>query len=217
VLAHVLERATDRSLPELLSQQIFNPLGMCDTAFSVADSERNRLLPMYGMRDLDEPMPADPPAHVLRPMDVESGYPSKPAANFVRGGHGLFSTVDDYCRFMPVLLAGKAADGQALLSAPMVNMMWQNRIPQNQRPLQIGPNVLPGYGWNLFGRVMLDTGESMKLTAAGEGGWAGAASTHFWVDRELQMTGVVMAQFLGSGVGLGDEMQTAAYQCFMTP
>ena len=217
VLAHVLEHAAGQALPELLSEQIFNPLGMCDTAFSVADNERHRLLPMYGMRDLDEPMPADPPAHVLQPMDVESGYPSTPAANFVRGGHGLFSTVDDYCRFMPVLLDGKAADGQALLSAPMVNMMWQNRIPQKQRPLQIGPNVLPGYGWNLFGRVMLDTGESMKLTAAGEGGWAGAASTHFWVDRELQMTGVVMAQFLGSGVGLGDEMQTAAYQCFMTP
>jgi len=202
VLAHVLEVVTGQNLAELLKARIFDPLDMPDTAFSVANDALDRLM-------------ADPPPQVLKPMDVESGYPSRYTESFARGGHGLFSTIEDYSHFAHVLLDGKSADGDVLLSAPMVNMMWQNRIPAAQRPLSIGPNEIYGYGWNLFGRVMLDTGAAMQLTASDEGGWAGAASTHFWVDRHAQMTGIVMTQFLGSSIGLGAEMQSAAYQAFV--
>ena len=97
----------------------------------------------------------------------------------------------------------------------MVDMMWQNRIPDAQRPLAIGLLPLSGYGWNLFGRVMTDTGQALSLTGVGEGGWAGAASTYCWVDRERQLSGVVMTQYLGATVPGGDSIKSAAYQALV--
>ena len=59
---------------------------------------------------------------------------------------------------------------------------------------------------------MLDTGQAMSLTGEGEFGWAGAASTHFWVDPVENLTGVILTQYLGSALPLADIMRTAAYQ-----
>ena len=94
----------------------------------------------------------------------------------------------------------------------MPQMLQVNRLPAAQLPLQIGPNHLAGYGWGLIGRVMLDRGQGQTLTGDGEFGWAGAASTHFWVDAQRRMTGVIMTQFLGASLSLSDDMRMAAYQ-----
>ena len=52
----------------------------------------------------------------------------------------------------------------------------------------------------------------MTFTGLGEGGWAGAATTFFWADREEDMAGVVMTQHLGSLSPMGFDMRAAAYQ-----
>ncbi len=211
VLARVLEIATGSSLSELLVSRIFKPCRMISTGFSVSSSGQHRLLPMFGQRLLGSEMTLITDPQRLHPLNVDSSHPVH-SSTFERGGHGLYSTTDDYMRFLPVLMTGKTADGEALLSAPMVDMMWSNRIPQIQLPLSIGPNVLAGYGWTLFGRVMMNPGQAMFLTATGEGGWAGAAATYFWVDREAELSGVVMTQYLGATVPIGDYFRTAAYQ-----
>ena len=72
--------------------------------------------------------------------------------------------------------------------------------------------VLAGYGWGLGVRVMTDLGQAQSLTGLGELGWAGAATTYFWVDPAEAMVGVVMTQYLGSMIPLSDDMRTAAYQ-----
>ena len=90
--------------------------------------------------------------------------------------------------------------------------MWTNRIPESQQPLRLGPVALPGYGFGLAGRVMTDTGRAMSLTSIGECGWAGAASTYFWIDPAEDMVGVVMSQYLGSQLPLADDMRVAVYQ-----
>ena len=90
--------------------------------------------------------------------------------------------------------------------------MLRNRIPAGQLPIRIGTLPLAGYGWGLGVRLMLDTGQAMSLTGEGEFGWAGAASTHFWVDPVENLTGVILTQYLGSALPLADIMRTAAYQ-----
>ena len=47
-------------------------------------------------------------------------------------------------------------------------------------------------------------------------GWAGAASTFFWVDPDKQITGVIMTQFIGSNYLLADDMMTAFYGSLRT-
>lgn len=214
VLARVLEVVSGQSLPQLLAERLFGPCGMKDTAFTVPADQQHRLMPMFGQKVLGDPMTIITESQRLRAMNVDNAYPND-ADSFVRGGLGLFSTADDYMRFLPVLMTGRTGDGQALLSTPMVEMMWANRIPDSQRPLTVGIIPLPGYGWNLFGRVMTDTGQALSLTGVGEGGWAGAASTYFWVDRNSQLSGVVMTQYLGATVPVGDSIKSAAYQAML--
>ena len=181
VLAHVCQRATGQSMTALLDEYIFSPLGMTDTGYRVPPDKQNRLMSMYGVGDLRAIPALDPIPQELLPMDVDDMHPLD-HANFQRGGHGLYSTLADYSAFASMLVNGKAASGETILSSQMHKMLQANRIPSEQLPLRIGPNVLPGYGWGLVGRVMLDQGQALGLTAQGEFGWAGAAATYFWVD-----------------------------------
>jgi len=212
VLAHVIERATGRGIDELLVESIFGPLGMTDTAYHVPDAKRSRLMSMYGVADVSEFAPLKPRPHELSPADVEAMYPSNRPGQFRRGGHGLYSTLDDYAKFARMLLTGKTPDGKTLLSRKMLELMRTNRIPANQLPLTIGMNPLRGYGWGLGVRVMIDPGRAMSLCTVGEFGWSGAASTYFWVDPVESMIGLVMTQYLGSMLPLADDMRSAAYQ-----
>ena len=59
---------------------------------------------------------------------------------------------------------------------------------------------------------MMNPGQAMSLTNNGEFGWAGAASTYFWVDPSENMVGVIMTQYLGSILPMSEEMRVAAYQ-----
>jgi len=211
VLAHVVERAADRPLDELLDEYLFTPLGMEDTAFHVPEEKRDRLMPMFGVTDISEFAPLHPRPQELTPADVSEMYPCD-RADFRRGGHGLFSTAADYARFARFLQTGRDADGNVLLSRKMLEMMRANRIPPSQLPLTIGMNVLPGYGWGLGVRVMLDVGQAMALTGQGELGWAGAASTYFFVDPAEEFLGVFMTQYLGAMLPLNEELRAAAYQ-----
>ena len=211
VLAHVLECVTGKSLYELLKERLFDPLNMQETAFFVKPDQQHRLLSLYGVRDIGQEAIFTTEPNRLELIDAERGYPSD-SSTFERGGHGLFSTLADYYRFLQVVMDGTSESGEVLLSVPMVNMMWRNRIPQSQMPLAIGHSQMPGYGWNLFGRVMLDTGFAFNLSSDGEGGWSGAASTYFWVDRTMNFRGIVMSQYQGSTTPLGTEMQAMAYQ-----
>jgi len=214
VLARVMEIASGKSLQQLLDELIFTPCRMSDTGFDVTTENAERLLPMFGQRDLGEVMLNRSGPQELTPLDVDRGHPSS-SATFARGGHGLYSSADDYLKFMHVLFAGKTTEGEVLLSAPMVEMMWKDRIPPAQQPMKIAENELGGYGWNLFGRVLIDSGQAGFLSGVGEGGWAGAAATYFWVDRQHQLSGLSMTQYLGSSVPLGDIIRSAAYQALV--
>jgi CubicO group peptidase (beta-lactamase class C family) len=211
VLAHVIERATERPLDQLLQELIFAPLGMEDTAFFVPEAQRGRLMPMFGVKDISEFAPLHPRPQQLTPADVEDMYPSH-SRSFRRGGHGLYSTLKDYARFACMLLDGRTRDGRVLLGRKTLEMLRANRIPPEQLPLTIGMNALPGYGWGLGVRVMLDVGQAMALTGQGELGWAGAASTYFFVDPAESLYGVFMTQYLGATLPLNEELRTAAYQ-----
>ncbi len=212
VLAHCCEKATGQSMRELLKEYIFEPLNMDDTDYFVPADKQSRLMPMFGIEAISDMPALDPPqTQELTPSDVEEMYPSN-KEDFVRGGHGLYSTLADYTKFARMLLTGRCPGGEVILSRTMLTMLQTNRIPAEQLPLKIGLNPLHGYGWGLGVRVMMDVGKSLSLTGDGEFGWAGAASTYFWVDPREEMIGVIMTQYLGSILPLSDDMRTAAYQ-----
>lgn len=216
VLAHVIENVTNKSLPELLSELIFKPLGMQDTAFHVASDKQERLLPMYGPRDLGDVVVESTEPNQLTQIDVNNSYPFSEDADFYRGGHGLFSTLSDYMKFMYVLQHGASPDGQRFMADATLNEMWTDQLDAKLLPIGVGFNLMMGYSWNLAGRLMINTDEAQFKTVHGEGGWSGAASTYFWIDKANDISGIVMTQYLGSTTPLGLSMMSAAYANWLT-
>ena len=92
-------RIEDKPLSQVLSERIFGPVGMPDTGFSVGPTGRQRAATMY---QLDE-------NGTLRHDSMGPAPISDPP--LCSGGAGLWSTADDYLRFVRMLLAGGALDG----------------------------------------------------------------------------------------------------------
>jgi len=210
LLGGILEQVTDTPLDQFLQSELFDPLDMSSTGYQVHPSDQQMIKPMFGTRNLSAPMDPQDTHQTLVPLDVSRSYPSDSDQGFRRGGIGLFSTMTDYLRFCEFLRTGQTADGKNLIGPGLHEQMWQNRLEPHERPISIGPNQYCGYGWNLMGRVMVDTDKAPVPANLGEGGWAGAASTYFWIDRQRKLSGVVLSQYLGASVKLGQEIQTAA-------
>ncbi len=211
VLGRLVEVVSGKKLSDILDEYITGPLAMKDTGFMVPKKERSRIMAMFGRDDLDYLMDFDDQPQKLVPADLSQQYPADDP-HFRRGGYGLFSTLDDYVRFARFLATGLGPKGERMISRKMMELMWTNRIPESQQPLHIGPINLAGYGFGLAGRVLIKPGEALGLTSLGECGWAGAASTYFWIDPAEDMIGVVMAQYLGSKLPIGDDIRNAVYQ-----
>ena len=192
-----------------MHEQILAPLEMKDTAFSVSKTNATKIMPMHGDTDANKLISFQQAP--LKLVDAEKSHPSNGEFINLRGGTGLFSTIDDYQLFCNFLLSGKDKNGTPLISKTMHDFMLTNRISDQMLPLRLGPIALSGYGWNLIGRVMTDKGLAMSLTENGELGWSGAASTYFWVDRENHLTGIIMTQYIGGYITIADDFRATSY------
>jgi CubicO group peptidase (beta-lactamase class C family) len=92
----LIARATGMSFGDALHERICEPLGMKDTAFSVAGENISRLATAYQRDDATGEIVVE---------DGPDGYWSRPPV-FEDGGGGLVSTASDYLAFASALLAG---------------------------------------------------------------------------------------------------------------
>jgi CubicO group peptidase (beta-lactamase class C family) len=218
VAARVIEVISGRPLGAFLSERLFEPLGMTDTAFGVPPEKRSRVAAMYGRPDLIAAGPtmgsefAAWMKGVNDRLDVSKSYPVDSPDVFVRGGHGLFSTIGDYFRFAQMLANGGELDGARILGRKTLELMHANHVPASLLPLEIGGLPLPGYGFGLGSRVLLDVAQSGAPGSVGEFGWSGAAKTHYWVDPKEELVGLFMTQSMMSFDLPEFDLRALAYQ-----
>jgi CubicO group peptidase (beta-lactamase class C family) len=218
VAARVIEVISGRPLGVFLRERLFEPLGMTDTAFGVPPEKQARVAAMYGRPDL---LAAGPTMGsefaawmkgVNDRLDVSKSYPVDSPDVFERGGHGLFSTIGDYFRFAQMLANGGEFDGERVIGRKTLELMHANYVPAALLPLEIGGLPLPGYGFGLGSRVLLDVAQSGAPGSAGEFGWSGAAKTHYWVDPKEQLVGLFMTQSMMSFDLPEFDLRALAYQ-----
>ncbi len=221
VAARLIEIMSGQSLGDFLSTRMFQPLGMTDTGFGVADSELGRLSAMYGLPDLvgrdydATQLVAAATSGFNERIDVSETYPTGTPDVFQRGGLGLFSTTGDYFRFAQMLLNGGQLDGERLIGRKTLELMHRNHIPAALLPFEIMGMPVRGMGFGLGSRVLLDTAESAGTGSDGEYGWAGAAKTYYWVDPAEELVGVFMTQYM-TGVELPDrDFRSLVYQAII--
>src|SRR5262249_46696073 len=97
VVGRLIEVISRMPLADFLTQRIFKPLGMVDTAFDVPPEKSNRLAQIYSSGNLYGPV-------AVKPDEVPAiGDVTKPTSAPL-GGAGLISTLTDYLSFCNCLI-----------------------------------------------------------------------------------------------------------------
>lgn len=222
VVARLVEVMSGKPFDVYLKEALFEPLGMQDTGFFVPEDKHERFAAMYGRNEfLESDMTfsrwagLDIPAESRRLYGAKDCLESKPH-NILRGGHGLVSSAQDYFKFCQMLLNGGSFNGQRILSRKTIELMTANHLPASFLPYEIGGNPWLGYGYGLGFRTLMDIGAAQLPGSLGEFGWAGAASTYFWIDPKEELIGVMMTQSQPSGLFLVNQaFRTMAYQAII--
>jgi CubicO group peptidase (beta-lactamase class C family) len=205
VVGHLVELISDVSLGEFFEENIFQPLGMEDTTFTVPTEKVDRFATLYGKTD-EGP---------LGLIDVATGgdYFN---TRLESGGAGLVSTASDYLRFAQFVLNRGELDGVRLLGPRTVELMTSNHLPAALMPIAMGEEQMPGFGFGLGFSVMMDVALSGWMGSVGLHGWGGWASTHFWVDPQEQVIGILMTQYIPSGTyPIRTDFRTLVYQALV--
>jgi CubicO group peptidase (beta-lactamase class C family) len=186
VLGIALSRIEDKTLSDVLSERIFEPLGMVDTGFGVGPKGRRRAATMYKL-DADNVLSHD----VMGPAPIEP-------PTLCSGGAGLWSTADDYLRFARMLLAGGALDGVRALSEDSVRLMRTDRLTAEQKRYPfLGMPYWVGRGFGLNLAVVTDPAKSRQLFGPGGPGtftWPGAYGTWWQADPSADLVLLYLIQ-----------------------
>lgn len=179
VLGAVIECASEQKLDEYVTESILKPLGMMDTHFFLPAEKKYRLAVMYGETKT---------GRLERLPNIAQGYnvnfPIEGAKTYFSGGSGLSSTVEDYAKFMQMILNDGSFAGKQILKPESVKEMTTNQIGN----LNVGKNKF-GLGFEIA------TSDGLKNSAkVGKLSWGGAFNTTFWIDPERKSIAVLMTQ-----------------------
>ena len=197
ILGRVIEVASGQTLPDFLQQRILGPLGMIDTAFSVAPGKTARFANSYTKK---------PEGLVIADDARQSPFLSPPAAP--SGGGGLTSTADDYLRFANMLLNEGELDGVRLLGPETVRLMRANHLSEKVTEAR-------GAGFGLGFGVDIVTGSRGYYGGPGTFHWSGADRTHFWVDPANRIIGLSMTQMEPFDTNFEEDMRALTYQALV--
>jgi CubicO group peptidase (beta-lactamase class C family) len=194
VLGMIVEKITGEPLETCFQERIFKPLRMVDTSYAVPVSKQARV-PTWHQR-----------VNGLLQEQRRTKILSTPTAPF-GGDGGLYSTVEDYGKFVRMLINGGSFGSVKILSTRSVKMMGENNIGSIFVELQPGADKsltrpFPlGAGHDKFGlgfQIAAKTNDPQdaKFRSEGSMSWAGLFNTEFWIDPVKQIGGIQMMQVL---------------------
>ena len=208
-VGRMVEEVSGQTLDRYFDEHICGPLGMDSTAFSLSDQMQARRAAI----------------HTRRPdgsLTVAEAAPS-PQPEHLSGGGGLFSTVEDYCRFLQMILGRGRRLGVEVLRPSTVDQMTANHIgdlrvvalltamPERSNDAEFFPGVAKTWG------LTFQINEEPLPTGRPAGGlmWAGIANSFFWIDMHNQVAGTYISQQLPFGDArsyqLYADIETATY------
>ena len=205
----MVEAVSGLSLGEYFAENITGPLGMSDTAFRISDDMRSRISAMHAR--MEDGSLVEMPFEIPQDPEMEMG------------GGGLYSTLDDYCRFLAMMLNGGSLNGTQIVS-PQTHQQMVSNAMGNLRvtklhtaipPYSNDAEFFPGLdkSWGLTFQI----NEEPAPTGRPAGGlmWAGLANSYFWIDLQNQVAGCYISQLVPfadpRSYALHEAIETATY------
>jgi CubicO group peptidase (beta-lactamase class C family) len=192
VCGYLVQKISGQPFEQFLQQRIIGPLGMVDTAFTIAPDKVERFAACYRRDEAGRLELADDP--------LASSYARTPALH--SGGGGLVSTMADYLRFCEMLRRGGELDGVRLLGPRTLALMHLNHLPGGKDLTQLAIGLFSettneGVGFGLGFATTLGEVQAGVL-GPGDFYWGGMASTLFWVDPKEDLVVIFLTQLIPS-------------------
>jgi len=188
-LGQVVEAVDGRRIDVFCQAEIFDPLGMSDTAFE-PDALAGRLcdVSIRGEDGHFGPFELAPPPH----------------PEVYGMGHALYSTAPDYMRFARTILNGGDLDGNRILSAEALATMLSDQMRglRFEKMVSVAPPLtadfdpFPDTPVGHSFAFMRNDADIPGKRAAGSQSWAGVCNTHYWIDPARDVCAVIMTQSL---------------------
>ena len=102
--------------------------------------------------------------------------------SYTCAGAGLAGSIEDYFKFAEMLRMGGTANGVEIVNSNIFPLIYKMYVPQEFMPKDCN------HSWGLGVRVT----NGDPYLPDGSFGWSGAYGTHFWIDRENQITAIYM-------------------------
>ena len=202
----VVEGIRGKSLGDVLKEQVFEPLGMKDIAFTRTESMKSRTATIHA-RNADGS---------LTPMN-DFALPDNPEVEMA--GHGLYATVPEYMKFIRMWLNDGDGPNGRVLQKETVEQAVRNGL-QSHHKVTVLPGVIPslsndaeffpGLAKSWSYTFMVNDEEAPTGRPAGAIGWAGLANLFYWIDRKNGFGGYWATQILP----FGDAVSFGAYMDF---
>ncbi len=184
----MVEQVSGMSIGRYLQENLFAPLKMTSTSFKLSADQRGRLAGMH----------ARGPDGAVAPFPLE--MPQEP--EFEMSGGALYSTVQDYLRFMQMIMGSGSLDGVRVLRPETVAEMATNQVGDMDcgRASTVMPEVtnntdfFPGQpqGWGLS--FLINKAPGPDGRAAGSLAWAGLSNAYYWIDLKRGISAVLATQ-----------------------
>jgi len=189
VLGDVIEKLSGQSIDAFLESRIFRPLGMIDTGYTVPPEKHVRVVTLHQKKNGRINESPNPTTLAVQP----------------RGDGRLFSTANDYCRFVQMILNHGRLGSTRLLKEETVREMSRNQTGSVRVRLQPAANTdytkpFPmGAGedvWGLGFQLAAPTKSDPALRRPGSMSWAGINNTFFWIDPKEGIGVIILMQML---------------------
>lgn len=188
ILGRIVEVASGESFDVYLEENIFDPLGMTDSAFWVPAEKQSRFAALYEATEDRQGMTG-------AEVDGYRTYSERPA--MASGGGGMVGTALDYYRFAQALLNDGELDGVRILSEASAHEIKRDHLgPEfGETPLTLGLMPGTGLGFGYSGSVVRE-GAMPLFGNPGTYWWGGYASTDFWIDPQADLVGIICTQLI---------------------
>jgi len=201
VLGLVAERATGKSLKQLVAERVTEPMKIEGLQYGFPANEK--LTPTFTGRDSILRKAKRGELDIFGPdvPDYDLNHP------LYFGGEGMVATADGYADFIRMLLKRGELNGHRFLNKETVENIY---APHTQLDSPYGYN-----GYNLW-----ISSDSMRILETGEAGlWIGGGyeCTYFWADPKRNFVAVIMSQnneVVPHGYDLNYQFSGALYKQF---
>ena len=194
MIGRLIEVWSGKRLDEYLAEAVFEPLEMKDTSFSVPENKRGRFASCH--------------THKSGKLAVADSYKASEynkGFEFLSGGGGLVSTIDDYSKFCLMLVNGGQLDGKRVLKSRTVELMFTDQLSEAEGDFKFGLGFA-------VEDITLGTGDAKA--SATQVSWGGYASTAFRIVPEERMYQIVFRQHVPSANGLAGRIIPMIYEGF---